>query len=129
MDVFKDSARSVECVVLWHHTDTATGQRRRLHDVNPGDPHSARSRQSTGRADAYRRCFTRAVRSKQAKEFSLPNAEVDAVDGDHALLAVIDLLQAFNLYDHCGFIPWRFLRLYATGTVAQLTRTISDTAH
>jgi hypothetical protein len=35
------------------------------------------------------------------------NAEVDAVNCDHALLALIDLSQPFNLYDHCGFIPWR----------------------
>ncbi len=50
----------------------------------------------------------------------LANAKVDTVDGDYSLLAGINLLQPFNLYDHRGFISrrisdsmhWRFALSY-----------------
>jgi hypothetical protein len=45
----------------------------------------------------------------RAEEFALVHAEIDAVHGDDALLAVVYFLQTFNLYDHYGFIPWHSL--------------------
>ena len=60
----------------------------------------ARGRQGARRADADRRRLARAVRPQQAIDLALTHAEVDAVDGDHPLLALVDLSQAFDLNNH-----------------------------
>ena len=100
INIFEDRARAIERVVLWHDPDRTARHGRRFDNINPSNTRPARRRQSPGGADADRRRLARPVRSEQAKEFALPNAEIDAIDGDHALLAVIDLLQTLNLYDH-----------------------------
>ena len=83
----------IERVVLRHHPDRTACHGRRFDHIDPRDAHLARSRQSAGRADTDGCRLARAVRPEQAKKLPLPNAEVDAIDRDHTLLAVIDLLQ------------------------------------
>ena len=100
MDVFEDGAGAVERVVLGHDADGAAGQSGVGDDVDPGDADLACGGQSAGGADADGGGFARAVGAEQAEQLAGANTEVDAVDGDHALLAVVYLLQAFNLYDH-----------------------------
>src|SRR6266851_6687034 len=107
VDVFEDGARAVERVELRHDADRTACQGRRFDNVNPGNTHPAGGRQSAGRADTDGCRLACAVRSEQAKELALPAAEIDAIDGDHALLAVVDLLQTFNLYNHCETSPRR----------------------
>ena len=105
VDVFEDGARAIECVVLRHDTDTSTGHGWRCNYVNSCDVNFARCGQGAGGTDADRSGFSRAVRAEQTEEFAISHAEVDAVDSDYTLLAIVYFLKTFNLYDHCGFSP------------------------
>jgi hypothetical protein len=105
IDVFEDRARTVERVVLRHNADTASCLGRRSDHINPGDTNPAGAWQRAGRADADRRRLACAVRSEQAEELALPNAEIDAINGDHALLAVVDLFETLNLHNHSELSP------------------------
>ncbi len=109
IDIFKDSTGSVQRVVLWHDTNASSGERRRFHDVDPGDSHPAGGRQGPSGADANGCSFARAVGSQEAKEFALMNAEVDAVDGYYALLAVVDLFADLQSLQSPRMIPLAFL--------------------
>jgi len=100
MNILEDRTGAVQRVVLGHHADASTRHRRSRYHVDPRDPYSAGGGKSARRADADRCRLAGAVWSEQAKEFALANAEIDAIYGDDALLAVIDFLQAFDLYDH-----------------------------
>jgi hypothetical protein len=64
-------------------------------DVDAGDADLAGGRQGAGGADADGGGFAGAVGAEQAVDLAGTNAEVDAIDGDDALLAVVDLSQAF----------------------------------
>ncbi len=55
--------------------------------------------------------FPGTVRSQQTVEFSLVHVEVNPVHGNHALLAVVNLLQTFQLNDHRNS-PWHNLTDY-----------------
>jgi hypothetical protein len=107
VDVLEDSTCPVQGVVLRHDADTATGEGGRFHDINSCDAHAAGCGQGTSSADANGRSLAGPVRSQQAEEFSLPDAEIDAVYGDDTLLPVIDFSETFDLYDHSGSSPRR----------------------
>jgi hypothetical protein len=113
VDVFEDGAGAVERVVLGHDADEPAGYGGGCDDVDSGDADSAGGGQGAGGADADGRRFARTVGAEQTKELALAHVEIDAVHGDHSLLALVYLLQAFNLYDHGGFIPQNTVRLYA----------------
>src|SRR3981189_2444844 len=107
VDVFEDRACPVERVVLWHNPDATPCLRGRFDHLNPGNPHPSGGRQSARRAAADGCRLACCVRSHQATELALPDAEIDAIDGDHALLAVVDLSQTFNLDNHSQWPPPR----------------------
>src|SRR6202012_1194183 len=104
VNVLKDGACPVQRVVLRHHSNASACDRGCLHNIDSCNPHLSCSRQCPSCADTDRCSLTRAVWAQQSEQLTFAYAEVDAVDGDHPLLTVIDLLQSFNLYDHCGFI-------------------------
>jgi hypothetical protein len=109
MNVLEDGACAVERVVLRHDANASAGQRRCLDDVDAGNSNMARGRQRARSANTDGRRLAGAVRSQQAKKFTFANAQIDAVDGNHSLLALVDLLQTFNLDNHCGLNPRRTL--------------------
>ena len=74
-----------------------------LNHVDAGDADGADGGQNARGADADGGGFAGAVGAEQAEDFALANAEINAVHCDDALLAFVDLSQAFNLDNHCGF--------------------------
>ncbi len=113
VDVLEDGAGAVERVVLRDNADGSSRDCGSLHDVDSGDADATRSWQGAGGADADGSGFAGSVGAEKAEQLTLANAEIDTVDGDDPLLAVIHLLKAFNLNNHCGFTPVAQLRLYA----------------
>jgi hypothetical protein len=100
VDVFEDRAGAVERVVLRHDPDKAPGDRRGLDNVDSCDADTTRGGQSASGADADGSGFPGAVGAEKTEEFALADAEIDAVDGDNSLLAVIDFLEGFDLDYH-----------------------------
>src|SRR5579862_1889555 len=124
VDILKDGACPVQSVVLRHHADAPPSKCRRLHYVDSGNPNTSHGRQRSSRADTDRCRLSRAIRTQQTKQFAFVNAEIDIIDSDDTLLAVIDLLQPFNLYDHCGFIspsPSRIIGIACSYSVTRIT--------
>ena len=78
-------------------------------DVDAGDADGAGGGQDAGGADADGGGLAGAVGAEQAVEFALADAEVDAIDGRHALLAAVDLTQPQDFDD-------RFTHAWALST-------------
>ncbi len=72
VDVLKDGAGAVERVVLRHHADASSSQRRSGNDIDSGDTHLTGSRERARRADADGCGLACAVGAEQAVELARP---------------------------------------------------------
>ena len=113
VDVLVDRAGAIECVVLWDDADASPSQRWGPNNVHPGDSHSSGGGQGACSTDADRRRLARSVGAEQAIKLTWLDAEIDAIDGNYPLLAVVYLPQAFNLNDHEKLSGSQPYRLYA----------------
>jgi len=68
-------------------------------DIDAGDADGAGSRKDPRSADADGGGLAGAVGAEQTVQLSLVNGELDAIDGDNALFAFVDLTQALDLDD------------------------------
>ena len=75
--------------------------------VDAGDAHLAGGGQRTRGADADSGRFAGAVGAEQAEDLALVDGEVDAIDGDYALFALVNFGQAGDFDDHLGGRPFR----------------------
>ncbi len=100
VDVFEDGAGAVEGVVLGYDTDGFARDGGGSDYVDAGDTDAAGGGQGAGGADADGGGLAGAIRAEETEELALTHTEVNTVDGDDSLLAVIHLLQSFNFYDH-----------------------------
>ena len=93
-EILKDAEGAVEGVVLRHHADIAPRQRGLGDHVGAGDAHLAGGREGPGGTDADGGRLARAVGAEQAEDLPLADEEVDAVDGDDTLFALVDFVEA-----------------------------------
>ena len=100
VEVFEDGAGAVEGVELGHDPHIPSRQRWRSDDVDAGDTDGARRGQNASGADADGSRLAGAIGAEQAVQLALADAERDAVHGDDALLAFVDLAKSLYLDDY-----------------------------
>ena len=104
--ILKDAECAVEGVVLRHDADIAPRERGVRDDIRAGDSHLAGGGQCTRSADADGGRLAGTVWAEQAEDLSLVDGEVDAIDRDDALFALINFGQTGDFDDHlCGEDP------------------------
>ena len=122
VEVFVDGERAVEGVELRHHADEPPRLGRVLDHVDAGDADGAAGGQGARGGYGDGGGFAGAVGAQKAKDFSLLQLQVDAVDGDDAEFGVIDLGQRFD-FDNHGIHSGRagkLLRAFSENLVGQV---------
>ena len=105
VDVLVDRAGAVERVELRHNAHRPPRQRRRLHHIHARNVDPARGWQNARGADADGRRLARAVGAEQTVQLALAHAQIDAIYGNDALFALIDLAKALHLDNDCQTSP------------------------
>jgi len=99
VEVLVDGAGAVESVELGHDTDVTAGESGGADDVDACDADAAGGGLHAGGTDADGGGLAGAIGAEQAVELALLDVEVDAIDGDDTLFALINLAKALHLND------------------------------
>ena len=94
--VLEDSQRAVQRIELRDDADKPPRMGRVLNHIDSLDAHGAAGRQRArgGNRDGGR--LAGSVRPQQSEDLALLQLQVDAVEGHHALLRLVDLGEFFN---------------------------------
>src|ERR1017187_3945574 len=105
MDVLVYRAGAIEGVELGHDAHASASESWGTDYINAGDVDRARRRENSSSADADDRRLARAVWAEQAVQLAFADTKLDAIDGDDALLAFVDLTKILHLDNWCQTSP------------------------